>query len=35
MSTPREIAEAFSGHRFRDAYPGLSPDVRWTASGPS
>jgi len=33
MTTPRETAEAFSGHRFRDAYAGLSPDVRWTAVG--
>jgi len=33
MTTPRETAEAFSGHRFRDAYPALSPDVRWTAVG--
>jgi ketosteroid isomerase-like protein len=33
MSSPREIAEAFSGHRFRDAYPALSPDVAWTCVG--
>ena len=33
MTTPRETAEAFSGHRFRDAYSALSPDVRWTAVG--
>ena len=33
MPTPREIAEAFSGHRFADAYPALAPDVRWTAVG--
>ena len=33
MGTPRETAEAFSGHRFRDAYPALSPDVRWTCVG--
>jgi ketosteroid isomerase-like protein len=33
MTTPRETAEAFSGHRFRDAYDALSPDVRWTAVG--
>ena len=33
MTTPRETAEAFSGHRFRDAYAALSPDVRWTAVG--
>jgi ketosteroid isomerase-like protein len=33
MSTPREIAEAFSGHRFADAYPALAPDVRWVSVG--
>ena len=33
MSTPREVAEAFSGHRFRDAYAALAPDVRWVAVG--
>ena len=33
MTTPRETAEAFSGHRFHDAYAALSPDVRWTAVG--
>lgn len=33
MTTARETAEAFSGHRFRDAYDALSPDVRWTAVG--
>lgn len=33
MTTPREIAEAFSGHRFSDAYAGLAPDVRWTSVG--
>ena len=33
MTTPRETAEAFSGHRFSDAYDALSPDVRWTAVG--
>jgi ketosteroid isomerase-like protein len=33
MNTPREIAEAFSGHRFRDAYAALSDDVRWTSVG--
>ncbi len=33
MSTPRQIAEAFSGHRFHDTYPALSPDVRWTCVG--
>src|SRR5215213_6665788 len=33
MPTPREIAGAFSGHRFSDAYGALHPDVRWTAVG--
>ena len=33
MSTPREVAEAFSGHRFPDAYPALADDVRWVAVG--
>ncbi len=33
MSRPREVAEAFSGHRFRDAYAALSPDIRWTCVG--
>jgi ketosteroid isomerase-like protein len=33
VSTPREVAEAFSGHRFRDAYAALAPDVRWVAVG--
>jgi ketosteroid isomerase-like protein len=33
MTTPRQIAEAFSGHRFREAYPALAPDVRWTSPG--
>lgn len=33
MPTPREIAEAFSGHRFAEAYPALAPDVKWTSVG--
>jgi len=33
MTTPRETAEAFSGHRFSDAYGALAPDVRWTSVG--
>ncbi|TFV83431.1 nuclear transport factor 2 family protein [Blastococcus sp. CT_GayMR16] len=33
MTTPRQIAEAFSGHRFREAYPALAPDVRWISVG--
>ncbi|WP_433043119.1 nuclear transport factor 2 family protein [Dactylosporangium sp. CS-033363] len=30
---PRAVAEAFSGHRFADAYPFLSPDVTWNILG--
>ena len=33
MTTPRETAEAFSGHRFSDAYPALAHEVRWTSVG--
>src|SRR4051794_2264069 len=33
MRTPREVAEAFSGHRFREVYDALAPDVRWIAVG--
>lgn len=33
MSTPRQIAEAFSGHRFADAYDYLAEDVRWVLVG--
>jgi ketosteroid isomerase-like protein len=33
MTTPREIAEAFSRHRFREAYPFLAQDVVWTSRG--
>jgi ketosteroid isomerase-like protein len=33
MTTPRQVAEAFSGHRFHDAYGALAPDVRWTSVG--
>ena len=33
MRTPREVAEAFSGHRFPDVYPALADDVRWVAVG--
>jgi ketosteroid isomerase-like protein len=33
MSTPREIAEAFSGHRFREVYDALAQDIRWTLVG--
>jgi hypothetical protein len=31
--TPSDIASAFSGHRFADAYEGLSANVRWVAVG--
>jgi ketosteroid isomerase-like protein len=33
MNSPREVATAISGHRFRDAYAALSPDVRWVSVG--
>lgn len=33
MSTAREVAEAFSGHRFADAHPQLAEDVRWVLVG--
>jgi hypothetical protein len=33
MSTAREVAEAFSGHRFADAHPHLAEDVRWVLVG--
>jgi hypothetical protein len=29
----REIAKAFSGHRFADAYPHLAQNVRWVLVG--
>jgi len=29
----REVAEAFSGHRFEDAFPYLSDDVVWRMPG--
>lgn len=31
----KEIAEAFSGHRFAEAFPHLAPDVRWVSVGQS
>jgi SnoaL-like domain len=31
--TITETAEAFSGHRFAEAYPQLSPDARWVLPG--
>jgi ketosteroid isomerase-like protein len=33
MSTAREVAEAFSGHRFAEAYASLAEDVRWVLPG--
>ena len=33
MTSPRQVAEAFSGHRFADAYPALADDVRWVPVG--
>jgi ketosteroid isomerase-like protein len=33
MSTTREVAEAFSGHRFAEAHPQLAEDVRWVLVG--
>jgi|SRR4051812_45843768 ketosteroid isomerase-like protein len=32
-ATPRRIAEAFSGHRFAEAYAALADDVRWELVG--
>lgn len=33
MSTNEDIARAFSGHAFADAYPHLAEDVRWDVVG--
>jgi hypothetical protein len=33
MTTPTQIAEAFSGHRFKETYGHLAPDVRWILVG--
>jgi ketosteroid isomerase-like protein len=33
VRTPSDIAAAFSGHRFSEAYEALSEDVRWVAIG--
>ena len=33
MPTPQQTAEAFSGHRFADAYDALAPDVTWVLVG--
>ena len=32
-STHEEVARAFSGHRFEDAFAHLSDDVRWVSVG--
>ena len=29
----RQVAEAFSGHRFAESYDAMSPDVRWVLPG--
>lgn len=33
MTAPRDIAEAFSSHRFSEAYEHLAPDIRWVLVG--
>jgi hypothetical protein len=33
MTTTKDIAEAFSGHRFADAVPHLAADARWVLVG--
>jgi hypothetical protein len=33
MTTPQQIAEAFSGHRFSDAYDHLAADIEWVLIG--
>lgn len=33
MFSPREIAEAFSRHRFDEAYEHLAPDIVWVLVG--
>jgi ketosteroid isomerase-like protein len=33
MTTPPQIAEAFSGHRFKETYGHLAPDIRWILVG--
>ena len=33
MTTPSQIAEAFSGHRFKETYNHLEPDVQWILVG--
>ncbi len=31
--TPSQTAEAFSGHRFAEAFPHLAPEARWVLVG--
>ena len=33
MTSPQQIAEAFSGHRFSDAYDHLAADIQWVLIG--
>jgi ketosteroid isomerase-like protein len=33
MITPTQIAEDFSGHRFKETYDHLAPDVQWILVG--
>jgi hypothetical protein len=33
MTTPQQIAEAFSGHQFSDAYDHLAADIQWVLIG--
>jgi len=33
VPTPQAVAEAFSGHQFRQTYDHLSPDIRWVLVG--
>jgi ketosteroid isomerase-like protein len=33
VPTPQQAAEAFSGHRFAEAYDALAPDVTWVLVG--
>jgi limonene-1,2-epoxide hydrolase len=35
MVTPREVAEAFSQHRFEDTYDHMAENVSWAAVGGS
>jgi uncharacterized heparinase superfamily protein len=32
MSSHREVAEAFSDHRFDETYVHLAPDIRWVSA---